>query len=104
MKTDTVFSSSVKLPKLSANLMTLYNDGKILESSNSFIYFWGTHLLEITNNEPTKNDTDNYAQAIVAAYPVLAGGKTPHVSMQYFNNYKFFCTLSVSQAQLFSSG
>ena len=68
------------LPKLNSTLLKYYNDGKVLENSQSFVYEWGTHLLEVTNGEPTSKDCENFARTVVDTYPELKGGKTPFVS------------------------
>lgn len=79
MKINTISFPAV-LPKFNRTLVKLHEDGKMLDSSKQFIYFWGTDLLERTNGEPTNNDYINYAKSIVTLYPDLKGGVTEHVS------------------------
>lgn len=68
------------LPPLSYDLQYMLKNDGILKAQRHFIAFWGQYLWQTTHTKPTKQDYNNLASSIVAAYPQLAGGKNGCVS------------------------
>jgi len=74
------------LPPITFDLEKLLKERGIEKSQQHFIRFWGQFLWQETYGNPTRQDYDNVASAIIAAYPELAGGSNKNV--KYLT---FFC-------------
>ncbi|XP_036151089.1 uncharacterized protein LOC105840437 isoform X2 [Monomorium pharaonis] len=68
------------LPELTLDLVKILETVSVFEGMRSFIHFWTSHLLSVTNNNPTKQDYQNFSMSIVDTYPILKGGKDGNTS------------------------
>ncbi|XP_024868242.1 uncharacterized protein LOC112452334 [Temnothorax curvispinosus] len=62
------------LPQLTPKLQRILETVGVFHGVKDFIYFWASYLLDITDNQPTKQDYQNLAVTIVETYPSLKGG------------------------------
>lgn len=80
LKQSGFIPSPAPLPDLIPDLIKDLKTIGILAAQKKFIAFWGSHLLHVTNDRPTKRDYANLSMAIITEYPQLAGGKQSNVS------------------------
>lgn len=78
----------MRLPPLPSHLETKVKTLGAIAVQNSLIQFWSSHLLDVTNDKPTKTDYFNIASSIIESFPDLRGGKNGHVRVSFFYSIK----------------
>ncbi|KMQ83827.1 tyrosine recombinase [Lasius niger] len=68
----------MRLPPLPSHLETKVKTLGAIAVQNSLIQFWSSHLLDVTNDKPTKTDYFNIASSIIESFADLRGGKNGH--------------------------
>lgn len=63
-----------RLPQLTPRLQKILETVGIFHGVKEFINFWASYLLDITDNQPIKQDYQNLTMTIVETYPSLKGG------------------------------
>lgn len=71
------------LPQLTPRLKKILETIGVFNGIKDFIYFWASYLLDVTGNQPTKQDYQNLAMTIVETYPCLKGGNNGCVSFLF---------------------